>query len=141
MKNSNHQTTLPIILLYFTVLIISPIFHLHAGEYHFDLHSDIFHSHDMPFEMANHEHDEDEVPPTENLQLQQVTPRIQRVLTADLNTQLSTDFQHFFVSTFLLPLSVCNYPISVKQFPPNILSPQWDNYILFGANTSPPALA
>lgn len=140
MKNRFKKVITQIVLLYITVLLLTPLFHLHPDEdHHHDLHSGVIHSHSLPSDMPFSGHDETEIPAEEDLELLQLIPRNQNVLKFDIQYRL-TLFSHLFNNETIL-LSTNSKALLNRQLKPNPLSPQWDNYILFAASISPPLSA
>ena len=138
MKKKVQQVTPGFVFLYIAVLLITPLFHLHVHDDHQNTDGETYHFHSLPLDTELPEHGESEEPVAEDLDLLQIMPRVNPIHSLALDTRFSPDV--FFLCFKREAVSSQDYHklTSPKKCLSNILSPQWDNFILYGAGISPP---
>ena len=138
MKNKIQKVTLGFVFLYLIVLLVAPLFHLHVGEDHKNVSGKTYHSHSLPLDAPFSEQDGSELPSGEDLQLLQITPQSSRIHTLAFDRQALPAVFLFCLNKDTHSSQGRNNLTAQKSHLPNVLSPQWENYILYATSISPP---
>lgn len=138
MKNNIQKVTPGFVFLYLAVLLVAPLFHLHVDEDHQNVNGETYHSHSLPIDVPFSEQDESGLPSGDDLQLLQKIPQLSRIHNLALECQLLPVVFLSYLNIETLLSQDRNNLTSQKNSPPNILSPQWGNYILYATSISPP---
>lgn len=126
------------IFLYISVFTLAPLFHLHPDEDHRHVSGEFYHFHNLSVEASPLGHEESDLPHGEDLELYHILPTFSRVhnFAAD-NLSEPTIFLQCLDMAYVSPYYRINTFLQ-KRISDTILSPQWDNYILYAASISPP---
>lgn len=138
MKKNIHVIASGFGFLYLWVLIFVPLFHFHMDTDHQNVRGDKYHSHSLPFDTPPSEHGEAELPPGDELQLLQIVPQLNRIQSSTFENRTLLAVFHFWLNKETPSPQDRNNFTSRKNHFLNILSPQWDNYILYATSISPP---
>lgn len=137
-RNNLHKTSLGIVFYFIGILIIAPFFHLHEHENHKFLCSKTYHSHSLPFNTSEQKHSETEKSHADDNQFLEIIPIPNRQQSFDLDNQIYQADIFICINPKTNLLHIHKSVNQYKHHHDNILSPQWNNYILYAASLSPP---
>jgi hypothetical protein len=131
-------TIVGFVFAFSNILVIAPLFHLHVGQDHEHVSGKTYHSHSLP---ENHDHPEDEeteLPPIDEIQFLYQALFFSRDRSLDSDNQTYYEIFSFLDVPDLLQDQEFSSFKHICSIPLNSASPQWDNFIDFATNLSPP---